>query len=97
MSDNEPPAKPDPKRLQIQIDDATALGTYANMTLVNHTETEFILDFVFIPPTDPRAKVRSRIISSPKHAKRFLSALQENVARYESRFGEIPVGNDPVH
>ena len=67
------------------------------MTLVNHTETEFILDFVFIPPTDPRAKVRSRIISSPKHAKRFLSALQENVARYESRFGEIPVGNDPVH
>jgi hypothetical protein len=97
MSDDKP-ASPDKKRLQIQIDEATSLGAYANMTLVNHTETEFILDFVFIPPTDPRAKVRSRIISSPKHAKRFLNALQENVARYESRFGEIPVTTtDPVH
>ena len=92
------PAASDQKRLQIQIDEPTSLGAYANMTLVNHTETEFVFDFVFIPPTDPRAKVRARIISSPKHAKRFLSALSENVARYESRFGEIPVtASDPVH
>lgn len=86
------------KRVQIQIDDAVSQGQYVNMTLVNHTETEFILDFVFMQPMEPRAKVRSRIISSPKHAKRFLGALQENVARYESRFGPIDVsGKDPVH
>ena len=67
-------------------------------TLVNHTETEFLLDFVFVQPMDPRAKVRARIISSPKHAKRFLAALQENVTRYEERFGTIEAGGEgPVH
>lgn len=97
--DNSPPGAKDRPRLQVQIDEATAQGAYANMTLVNHTETEFLMDFIFVQPTDPRAKVRSRIISSPKHAKRFLAALQENVARYEERFGTIEVGQgqDPVH
>jgi len=87
-------------KLQIQIDDAVAQGQYVNMTLVNHTETEFIIDFVFVQPMDPRAKVRSRIISSPKHAKRFLMALQDNLTRYEERFGPVEVSPGeagPVH
>ena len=88
-------------KLQIQLDDATAQGQYVNMTLVNHTETEFIVDFVFVQPMDPRAKVRSRIISSPKHAKRFLMALSDNLNRYEERFGAVEVGpsdsTGPVH
>jgi len=95
MSDEKAPDNQ--KRVQIQIDEAVAQGQYVNMTLVNHTDTEFIFDFVFMQPMDPRAKVRARIISSPKHAKRFLGALQENVQRYESRFGPIDVGSDPVH
>lgn len=82
-------------QLQIQLDEATAQGSYVNLTLVNHTETEFILDFIFVQPMDPRAKVRSRIISSPKHAKRFLMALQDNVAKYEQRFGAIDVSGPP--
>jgi hypothetical protein len=99
MSDNQnnPPKKPN---LQIQLDEPVAQGAYANLSLVNHTETEFVFDFVFVQPMEPRAKVRSRIISSPKHAKRFLAALQDNLARYEERFGEINVTQQqggPVH
>lgn len=99
MSDEKKPAQaPGTPRLQIQIDDAVSQGAYANMTLVNHTETEFLLDFIFVQPMEPRAKVRSRIISSPKHAKRFLGALQENVRRYEERFGVIETSpDDAVH
>jgi hypothetical protein len=98
---NPPPGggpKPGAPQLQIQMDDATAQGAYVNLTLVNHTETEFLFDFVFVQPMDPRAKVRARIISSPKHAKRFLLALTENVAKYEERFGEVQLGTgSPVH
>ena len=82
-------------KLQIQVDDPIAQGVYVNLTLVNHTETEFVFDFIFVQPLEPRAKVRSRIISSPKHAKRFLLALSDNVAKYEARFGDIDVSAPP--
>jgi hypothetical protein len=84
-------AKPTPPsgQLQIEIDDATAQGTYANMAAVAHSPTEFVIDFLFMPPGQHRGKVRSRIISSPLHAKRFLSALAENVRRYEAAYGPI--------
>lgn len=102
MSTQKPPEgdkRPGQPQLQIQLDEATAQGSYVNLTLVNHTETEFIFDFVFVQPMEPRAKVRSRIVSSPKHAKRFLMALGENVTKYEQRFGEVDIsgGNGPVH
>lgn len=87
---------PNAPQLQIQIDDATSQGNYVNLTLVNHTETEFVLDFIFVQPHEPRAKVRSRIISSPKHAKRLMLALQDNLARYESRFGAVDIGGAPM-
>ncbi len=76
-------------QLQVQLDDDVAQGVYINMAMVNHTETEFTLDFVFIQPQQPKGKVRSRIITSPKHAKRLLAALQENLGKYEARFGTI--------
>jgi hypothetical protein len=76
-------------QLQVEIDDATAQGAYANLALVAHSATEFVLDFVFLQPQQPKAKVRARVISSPGHTKRFLKALMENVARYEQVFGEI--------
>lgn len=101
MSEKKPPdpSRPAQPQLQIQLDEATAQGSYVNLTLVNHTETEFVFDFVFVQPLDPRAKVRARIISSPKHAKRFLMALSENVTKYESRFGEVDASGpaSPVH
>jgi hypothetical protein len=92
MADPKPEQKP---QLQIQVPPDVASGAYVNLTLVNHTETEFVLDFVFIQPLEPRASVRSRIISSPKHAKRLLLALQDNLARFEQRYGPVDVGGAP--
>lgn len=84
-------------RLQIQIDDDIAQGMYINLALVNHTETEFTIDAMYVQPQQPKAKVRARLISSPQHTKRLLKALDENVRRYEDRFGEIDVaGPNPA-
>jgi hypothetical protein len=91
MSDEPPPQGP---KLQVQIDDDVAQGVYSNLVLLNHTENEFILDFAFIQPSNGRAKVRTRVISSPRHTKRLLQALQKNLERYEERFGTIETGTD---
>jgi len=76
-------------QLQVEVDDSVAQGSYANLALVAHNATEFVLDFIFVQPQQPKAKVRARIISSPGHTKRFLRALAENVNRFEQTFGEI--------
>ena len=92
MADHpKPPAGGDvaAPQIQIDIDDPTAQGAYSNLVLVNHNENEFILDFAFIQPGAPRARVRARIISSPRHTKRLLRALEVNVRRYEEHFGKI--------
>ncbi len=89
MSDE--PAAP---KLQVQIDDDVAQGVYSNLVLLNHTENEFVLDFAFIQPSNGRAKVRTRVISSPRHTKRLLAALQKNIERYEERFGTIETSAD---
>lgn len=80
---------PTPPKIQIQIDDDVAQGTYTNLVLINHNENEFILDFAFVQPGTPRAKVRARMISSPRHTKRLIAALQKNLDRFEERFGAI--------
>lgn len=78
--------------IKIEIDEATAQGAYSNLAMISHSETEFIVDFIFMQPQSPNARVRSRIITSPSHAKRFLAALKDNISKYESRFGEIKAG-----
>jgi hypothetical protein len=75
--------------IQIEIDDATAQGVYSNLAMVGHAEGEFVLDFIFLQPQAPKARVRSRVITSAAHAKRLLAALQDNIAKYEARFGPI--------
>jgi hypothetical protein len=82
------------QKVQIQIDDDVAQGIYANLVLLSHTENEFVLDFAFIQPSTGRAKVRARVISSPRHTKRLLVALQKNIERYEERYGTIDAGSD---
>ncbi len=96
MSDSD---KPPEMQLQIQLDDNIANGQYANMALVNHAETEFTLDFIYVQPQQPRAKVLSRIITSPKHMKRLMMAMQDNLAKFEAKFGPVEVGEpgNPVH
>jgi hypothetical protein len=91
--------KPQEVQLQIQLDDDVANGQYVNMALVNHTETEFTLDFIYVQPQQPKAKVRSRIITSPKHMKRLILAMQDNLAKYEAKFGTIELSETegPVH
>jgi hypothetical protein len=93
MAETAPDRKKPPK-IQLQLDDDIAQGLYANLVLINHTENEFLLDFAFLQPGSPRAKVRARIISSPKHTKRLLRALLKNLERYEERYGAIPVPDE---
>jgi len=76
-------------KLEIQLDEEIAQGAYINLAVVNHNESEFVIDLIFVQPQTPRAKVRSRVILSPQHAKRFVAAMQENISRYEQNFGEI--------
>jgi len=85
--------------LQIQIDDAVAHGLYANMALVNHTDAEFTLDFIYVQPQQPKAAVRARIITSPRHMKRLLAAMTDNLQKYEARFGVVETSSmdSPVH
>jgi len=87
--------EPKAGQLQVDIDDATARGVYANLALITHSETEFILDFIFLQPQSPKAKVLTRLVSSPVHAKRLLWALQDNIEKFEARFGAIPAGDGP--
>lgn len=82
-------------QLQIEIDPVTANGAFVNMALVNHTETEFTLDLVYVQPQAPKAVVRARAITTPKHMKRLLAAIQDNIAKYEARFGTLDLGDAP--
>lgn len=78
-----------PIHINIEVDDKTAEGAYANFVIINHSNAEFILDFTTLLPGMQRAKVHSRIIMTPQHAKALLLALQDNVGKYESAFGAI--------
>lgn len=99
MSDHKSNPPPPPVQIQIELDPETAQGFYANMAMVNHTEGEFTLDFIYVQPQQPRAKVLSRIITNPKHMKRLLMAIQENLAKYEQKFGPVEIidPGTPVH
>ncbi len=81
----------DGKQISIEIDEAVSRGVYSNFVVVSHSETEFVMDFVFVFPQQPKNKVGTRVISSPTHTKRFLMALTENVKKYEEKHGPIPV------
>lgn len=83
-------------KVEIQVDEEIAQGIYTNLAAINHSENEFIFDFIFLQPQSPKAKVRSRLILSPKHAKRFLNALQDNIRKYEENFEKIEETTGPV-
>ena len=78
-----------PEQLQIELKDEVAQGTYANLAIITHSTSEFILDFVRIMPGLPKAGVQSRIVMTPENAKRLLFALQDNIVKYEKNFGPI--------
>ena len=75
--------------INIELDESIAQGLYSNLVIVNHSPTEFVLDFFNVMPGAPKAKVRSRIILTPEHTKKFINALGENLNKYEKSFGKI--------
>ena len=89
------PKKKNEQQINIELDEAMAQGDYSNLAIINHSPSEFVVDFVAIMPGTPKAKVKSRIILTPEHAKRFQSALADNIRRYEESHGEIDSKDPP--
>jgi hypothetical protein len=83
--------KPQNQEMQIELPADIAQGTYANLALITHSSSEFVVDFIRMMPGIPKAMVKSRIILTPEHAKRLLFALQDNVRKYEEKHGEIEI------
>ena len=77
------------KNIEIIMDDQVANGTFANMAIINHSDAEITFDFIYLQPNAPKGKVRSRIIMTPTHAKKFFYALKENIKKFENKHGEI--------
>ena len=77
------------QQINIELGEKEAQGTYANLALISHSPAEFIIDFTRLVPGVPKAKVLSRIIMTPQHAKSLLAALEENIEKYETQFGEV--------
>ena len=75
--------------LNIELSEEVAQGNYSNLAIINHSPSEFVLDFIQMMPGVPKAKVKSRIILTPQHAKRLMKALNDNVSKYEDQHGEI--------
>ncbi len=78
-----------PNQLNIEISEEMAEGAYANLAIITHSASEFIIDFVSVMPGTPKSKVKSRIIFTPMHAKRFMKAIKENIERFEATNGQI--------
>jgi hypothetical protein len=76
-------------QLNIEISEEVADGEYSNFAILTHSNAEFVIDFIKIVPGAPKAKVKSRIIMTPQHAKRLMRALGDNIDKYEQSFGEI--------
>ncbi len=77
------------QELNIELDQEIAEGTYSNLAVINHSMTEFVVDFINIMPGVPKPKVKSRIILTPQHAKQLMKALADNVHKFEQEYGEI--------
>ena len=76
-------------QINIELPEDIAEGIYSNLAVISHSNTEFVVDFVLMMPNVPQARVKSRIILTPEHAKRLLGALADNVRKYEQQFGNI--------
>ncbi len=83
-------------QINIELSEEMAEGVYANLVMIAHSNSEFVLDFIRLMPGVPKAKVKSRVILTPEHAQRLLLALQDNISKYEDNFGEIRESIDPV-
>ena len=87
--------KKDPEnQLEIELSDDVAQGTYSNLAVISHSASEFVLDFIRVVPGVPKAQVKSRIILTPDHAKRLMTALEENIEKFEKMNGPVSIKED---
>ncbi|MBX3101388.1 MAG: DUF3467 domain-containing protein [Bacteroidetes bacterium] len=84
-------------QLNIELAEDIAEGHYSNLAIISHSNAEFILDFIRILPGVPKAKVKSRIIMTPQHAKRLMLAISDNISKFENQFGEIEINDNDPH
>lgn len=82
-------------QLNIELPEELAEGIYSNLAIISHSHTEFVVDFVRMMPNVPKAKVKSRVVLTPVHAKRLLKALADNVKKYEAQFGPVSEPEGP--
>ena len=85
-------------QIKIELDDNIGQGEYVNLAIVTHSPAEFVMDYIRVLPGMTKSKVKSRIIMAPMHAKTLMMALQDNINKYENKFGAIKVakGGTPV-
>lgn len=80
---------PNNQQINVELSEEIAEGIYSNLAMIAHSNSEFVIDFIRLMPGVPKAKVKSRIIVTPDHAKRLLAALKDNIEKYETAFGKI--------
>ena len=76
-------------QINIELSEEIAEGVYTNLAMIAHSNSEFVIDFIRLMPGVPKAKVKSRVVITPEHAKRLLNALKDNIKKYEETFGPI--------
>lgn len=91
MQDEKGQKKAD-QQINVELSEEVAEGIYSNLAMIAHSNSEFVIDFIRLMPGVPKAKVKSRIIVTPEHAKRLLAALRDNIEKYEDAFGKINQG-----
>lgn len=82
-------------QLGIELSEEIAEGVYSNLAVITHSNTEFVIDFIRVMPGVPKARVKSRIILTPEHAKRLLGALEDNIEKFEAANGRISESKEP--
>lgn len=89
MADENKGKKENQNQINIELSEEVAEGVYSNLAMIAHSNSEFVIDFIRLMPGVPKAKVKSRIVITPEHAKRLANALNENIHKYEETFGPI--------
>ena len=83
-------------QLNIELSEEVAEGIYSNLAIITHSNSEFVLDFIMVMPGVPKAKVKARIVLTPEHAKRLLTAIQDNIEKFENVNGRIKIQTEPT-
>jgi len=89
-------AEENDNQINIELAEEVAEGIYSNLAIITHSNSEFVVDFIRIMPGVPKARVKSRIILTPEHAKRLLNALNDNIEKFEAANGRIKIQDEHI-